>query len=257
MIYITYIIGSAVATYLLFLLAVGLLKNKLIFPAPKPFYTKAPMTIQLANKESIAAVWLPSDKSKLTMLYSHGNGEDIGEIAETLKRFNQSGFSVLSYDYIGYGQSKGKPSEEKIYLAADAAWNFLTKEKNIAPENIAIVGYSLGSAAAAHLAKEHPDARCLILSGGFSEGINAINPIKIYPFEILNNTKKLEANKLPALIVHARNDRIVPPRNAKKNYATLTSKKRLYWLEYAHHTNMVEFENYFDEIVKFINNPNL
>lgn len=248
------VLASTALLYFIFLGMVALLKNFLIFPAPKAGKEKAQLLLPLANGEKISARWIPSNKTPIVILYSHGNGEDLPQIAERLQIFRSMGFSVFAYDYIGYGQSKGRPSEEKIYLAADAAWKFLTQEKNIEPKNIAIVGYSLGSAAASYLAQKHPEARCLQIAGGFSDGVNTICPFKIYPFPILDNASKLAECKLPTLLVHGKKDRIVPPRNARKNFAILKCHKRLLWLEdIGHYMNNSEI--YFDALESFINNP--
>ena len=245
----------ALVLYGAFLGLVALFKNAIIFPAPPPSYSRAQMFLPLANGERVAAVWLPAASGAPAILYSHGNGEDLGEIAEVLRTLNARGFSVLAYDYVGYGLSAGKPDEEKIYMAADAAWKWLVDTMKIPAERIALMGYSLGSAAASHLAAAHPDARCLVLSGAFSDGVNAVCPVRIVPMSILDNASKLAGVRMPVLVLHGTRDFVVPPRNARKIFSLLPSPdKRLVWFEGAGHA-LAQAENYFDEVCAFVNNP--
>ena len=236
-------------------LLVWKLKNFLMFPAPESSYDNAQIFLPLPTGEKIAVFWLPSpaDGSSV-ILYSHGNGEDLGNISGLLEEFSSRGFSVCGYDYVGYGASRGKPVEEKIYLAADAVWDWLVNDKGIAPNRIAIVGYSIGSAAATHLAAKHPNARCLVLCGGFVDGIRVVLPFKAFPLKILDNASRLEQIRLPMLVLHGTKDRIVPPRNAPKivELAKNAPSKRLVWLKGTGHF-CSEAENYFDEVTSFIN----
>ena len=51
---------------------------------------------------------------------------------------------MLIVDYRGYGQSTGKPSEQGTYRDAQAAWDYLTNVRRVAPGRIVVFGRSLG-----------------------------------------------------------------------------------------------------------------
>ena len=94
----------------------------------------------------------PCSNATYTLLYSHGNGEDIGWLDELFKWYNELGFSVFAYDYRGYGLSTGTPDEDECYADADAVFAYLTNAYHVPPERIIVHGRSLGGAMAVHLA---------------------------------------------------------------------------------------------------------
>jgi hypothetical protein len=96
-----------------------------------------------------------------TMLYLCGVGRNMGDYnyLARVSAFRQLGFSVLVFDYRGYGLSKGAfPQELQVYEDSQVAWNYLRYTRRISSEQIVIYGESLGGAIALDLAIKHPDA---------------------------------------------------------------------------------------------------
>ncbi|MEE4248202.1 MAG: hypothetical protein V2I33_22665, partial [Kangiellaceae bacterium] len=77
--------------------------DDLIFPAPPSSYRDDAETLKLQahDGETISAYFLQSDKADRLLIYSHGNGEDIGHVRPFLEVFQNQGISVLAYDYPG------------------------------------------------------------------------------------------------------------------------------------------------------------
>ena len=126
-----------------------LFADKLLFPAPSnPTYEKdenigfltTPSGLQIAYK-----IWKPSAESKGTILYSHGNGEDLGMIENAISPLVEEGYTCVSYDYPGYGHSSGKPSEQGCYEAIDAVFTKLIQDDEIFKNQIVLWGRSLGT----------------------------------------------------------------------------------------------------------------
>ena len=92
----------------------------------------------------IHAWWLPHDRPRFTLLFSHGNGGNMAHRLESLRIFHDLGLSVLIYDYSGYGQSQGVPGEKATHADARAAWDWLVHERDIDPGSIILFGRSLG-----------------------------------------------------------------------------------------------------------------
>ncbi|MCK5863490.1 MAG: alpha/beta fold hydrolase, partial [Candidatus Hydrogenedentes bacterium] len=112
--------------------------------------------------------WLiPLEGARGFVLFSHGNAGNIADRLESIQLLRDMGFSVLAYDYGGYGYSEGRPSEDRIYADAEGMWQYLTETRGIAPGNIVIFGRSLGGAAAAHLATK-AQAAAVILESTFT-----------------------------------------------------------------------------------------
>src|SRR5574342_467910 len=119
----------------------------MIFLPPAPSYPDMPDVIRLATAsgERIAAVYLPNPRATYTMLFSHGNAEDLGGIRPLLPVLQDLGFSVLAYDYRGYGLSEGQPSERNVYADIDAAYDYLTRDARVQPGRLILYGRSLGA----------------------------------------------------------------------------------------------------------------
>src|SRR5215813_8849549 len=102
-----------------------------------------------------------------TVLFSHGNAEDIGDDESLLERIRAAGFAVFAYDYQGYGTSEGRPSERHAYEDELAAYNFLLQSMHVPGSRIIALGRSVGSGPACDLASRHPVAG-LILESAFT-----------------------------------------------------------------------------------------
>jgi len=262
---IVWVVISCIAfAYIGLLFFAYFFSEKIIFPAPQSSYTKAENGIYFVDVNcngriyKMASLWLFSDKSDLVLLYSHGNGEDLGEIRPTLEALHSQGISVFAYDYIGYGLSGGKSSIENFEACADAAWNELVKNKGINPSKISLMGYSLGSAATSHLVSQHGETiRAFILAGAFSEGVCAILPINILPWKILDNVSKIKDCKKPLMLIHGTRDFTVPFRNFETISDSYSGKLTPIVLKGEGHGSIFKTPNFIENIVKFIKEQDL
>ena len=90
-----------------------------------------------------------------------GNRSHRAPLAHTLSR---AGFSVLLFDYRGYGGNPGRPSEQGLMKDAQSARNYLLSRDDVDPERLVYFGESLGSAVAVGLAGRHPPAALVLRS---------------------------------------------------------------------------------------------
>src|SRR5262249_17836965 len=102
------------------------------------------------------AWWYPYPSPQWYVLYSHGNGGNLRDRAWSCALWRKLGAAVLIYDYPGYGQSDGKPSEAGCQAAARAGYDWLRNEKKVPPERLILFGESLGGAMAVELATTRP-----------------------------------------------------------------------------------------------------
>ncbi len=114
---LTRIVLLSGSIYLLLNLLVFLFAEKLIFMPQTASYTHLPneLNIVSGNGEKITAVYLEAPGAEYTLLFSHGNAEDLGGVLPFMRQFQPLGYSVLMYDYRGYGTSEGSPSVRKTY----------------------------------------------------------------------------------------------------------------------------------------------
>jgi len=161
------------------------------------------------------AWFVPATTARGTLLFNHGNAGNIAHRLDSISLFHSLGLNVLIFDYRGYGESDGKPSEKGTYLDVKAAWDYLLEERMISPEEIIIFGRSLGAAMAADLASQHPSAGVILESAFTSVPDMAASLYPWLPVRLLsryryNNMDKVERITSPLLVVHSREDDIIP-----------------------------------------------
>ena len=130
--------------------------SSLVFQPPKITFlpSKANMIwLTTTNDHPIPAFYIDR-QSKITIIFSHGNAEDLGMIYDGLNEFaREVCVDVLAYDYEGYGKAGGAPTEQGCYACIDAAYSFATQTLQIPPEQIVLFGRSIGSGPTCYLAE--------------------------------------------------------------------------------------------------------
>ncbi len=231
--------------------------DKLIFPMLSPTYEDSSEILKLrtGHHDTISALHLEASGSKELLLYSHGNGEDLGDIRPLLDEFQRRGVSVFAYDYPGYGTSTGHPTEAGVYAAAETAYIYATETLGYAPAAITLYGRSLGSGPSCWLAERYPVSG-LILDGAFSSTFRVMTRVKILPWDKFDNLARLPAMKCPVLLAHGTEDLTVPFTHALQNSSAIRSKKYTLWVEGAGHNDLIERAGpaYWDAVLPFIQN---
>lgn len=132
-------------------------------PATYGFMDAALDTIAAADSGvQLHAWWIPSSREPArcgAALLLHGKGQNRAELAPLARTLSSAGFDVLVPDYRGYGGSTGRPTDSGVTRDADAAYAHLRTRVSDPRVPIVIVGHSMGTALAAHLAaRERPAA---------------------------------------------------------------------------------------------------
>ncbi|WP_414622115.1 alpha/beta hydrolase [Calothrix sp. CCY 0018] len=255
-------ITTLILIYLTFAIIIYFQVEKLIFLPPPSTYQDTNEIIKLTSEDGtkLSAIHLLNPNAKYTILFAHGNGSDLGTIQPRLKQLKSIGFSVFAYDYRGYGTSEGKPSETNAYKDIDTAYNYLTQELNIPPQQIIAFGSSVGGGSAIDLAARKPVAG-LITESTFTSIFKVKVPIKILPFDKFPNLSKISKVKCPVLIMHGKLDEIVPFYHSEQLFQQAPSPKLSLWIEDAKHNNFpyVAGEKYpkiLKEFIELVDNNN-
>ncbi|BAZ08264.1 hypothetical protein NIES4071_00690 [Calothrix sp. NIES-4071] len=232
------LIRSTVLVYLLFGAFVYFRADNLIFlPQPSSYQdTKEILKLISPDGITLSALHLPNPTAKYTILYAHGNAEDLGDIRQTLEELNKLGFSVFAYDYRGYGTSQGTPTEQNAYKDIDTAYNYLTQVLKVAPQNIIVYGRSVGGGSAVDLAARKPVAG-LVLESTFTSTFRVKIPFPILPFDRFPNIDKIDDIKSPVLIMHGTDDNVIPFWHSQKLFEKAPSPKLNLWIEGAGHND--------------------
>ena len=240
--------------YLFFMAYAWFYSDNMIFVPHATEYQDSTDTIKLtcADGVEISAVYLESPGSEFTFLYSHGNGEDLGDMLPFLAEYPKNGYSVLAYDYRGYGTSEGRPSEKGAYLDVDAAYDYLVNEAGVLPESIIVLGRSVGSGPSTYIASKR-DSAGLVLISPFISAFRVMTVVPLFPFDKFNNIRRIGNVKVPLLVVHGTEDPVVPFWHGRKLYEKANEPKYSRWIEAAGHNEYVMLggEEYWEIINEF------
>jgi hypothetical protein len=229
--------------------------DELIFPAPPASYhdDESILKLDASDGEKISAYYLGVEKAEKLLLYSHGNGEDIGQLRDFLKIFQRQGISVLTYDYPGYGTSTGKPTEAGCYTAIEAAYKYGTETLGYTPNQIVLYGRSLGGGPSTWLA-EKSQVDAIILDGTFTSTFRVMTGVKLLPWDRFDNYVRLPNIKEPILLLHGTADRTVPFSHAQRNWKAIKGPKYSLFVNRAGHNDLIEVagREYWEMVMPFI-----
>ncbi|HXG11943.1 MAG TPA: alpha/beta hydrolase [Gemmataceae bacterium] len=251
----------AACCYLGVILVLLFLENWLLFrptrasedwiPPPNERFTDVELIS--ADGTRLHAWWCPPEGWEPVhgaTLYCHGNAGNLSHRGESILRWQRPPLrqAVLIFDYPGYGKSEGKPTEAGCYAAADAAYDWLVREKQVPPERLLLYGGSLGGAVATDLAVRRPH-RALVLVSAFTSIPEMAQ--EVYPWlparwlvrNQFDNLAKIGQCTQPVFIAHGTADSLVPFAHAERLFAAANEPKHLFRMEgYEHyHTPDPEF----------------
>jgi fermentation-respiration switch protein FrsA (DUF1100 family) len=173
-----------------------------------------------------------SPRKDLAILVCHGNGGNVTYLQKLTKRLRETDANVLLFDYRGYGNSEGRPSEEGTYRDAQAAYAWL-RQTGFAATNIFVYGESLGGGIASGRAAREASGG-LILESTFTSttdvGVERFPwlPVRLLSSINYDTQKKLPLIHVPVLIMHSRADRLIPFKLAEKNF-TMANEPKMFF----------------------------
>lgn len=188
--------------------------------------------------------YLPHPRARGTVLFCHGNAGNISHRLDSLRLFHDLGLAVLIFDYRGYGRSEGKPSEAGTQHDVLAAWRHLIGDRGESPGRIVLFGRSLGGALAAWLAARQRPAGLILESTFTSLPDLAADLYWWAPARYLTQLRyatrtDLAAVHSPVLVVHSRDDEIIPYAHGRALYAAVPAAKSFLELRGDHNTGFL------------------
>jgi len=174
---------------------------------------------------------------------------------------DQPPWTVYIFEYPGYGARPGRPSEETLKATAGKAVESLFGEDF---SRILLVGESLGTGIATHLANRFPDRiDGLLLITPFTSFVDVgrkhypIFPVGLLLRERYNNRKALQGYHGPVAFLIAGADEIIPPALGRRLYEAYEGPKRL-WVQEGRGHNTLDYHpraSWWSEVTEFLRNP--
>ena len=204
--------------------------------------------------------WFVPGTTDVTWLCFHGNGGNIGHRATEVALLNHHlGVNLLIFDYRGYGNSPGAPTERGTYRDARAALSYLQERPDIDPKRIIYFGHSLGTAVAVELAVAAPPLALILVSPFASVQDMARIVFPLLPSGWLvrnkyNSLARIGMIQRPLLILHGERDELIPISQAEKLLKAANSPKWFQVLPGTGHNDIYETggQTYWGALERFL-----
>jgi pimeloyl-ACP methyl ester carboxylesterase len=151
--------------------------------------------------------------AKYTMIFSHGNAEDIYLVQNWLHSYflRHVEVNAVVYEYTGFGEANGKiPSDQSLYNDIETVYLYLTDNLNIPSDNIILYGRSIGSGPSCFLAERYEVAG-VVLHSPLCSALRVIFNLRwTLPFDKFPNIDRIKNIDCPVYIIHGRRDEVVP-----------------------------------------------
>jgi len=193
-------------------------------------------------------------RSKYTLLFSHGNAVDLGQMSSFYVGLAaRLGVNIFSYDYSGYGASSGKPTEKNIYSDIDAAFQHLRQRYGVSPENIILYGQSIGTVPTVDLACKY---QCggVILHSPLLSGLRVAFPDtkRSWCCDVFPSIDKIPKVNSPTLVIHGTEDEVIDFSHGLAIYENCPQAVQPLWVEGAGHNDIELYSQYVERLRQFV-----
>ncbi len=154
------------------------------------------------------------------VLYFPGNSLNRRERINDLREIASRGFDVLIFDYRGFGDSTGSPTESGLSADALLVWNYARDRLGYDERRIVVFGESIGGAVALSLwsseNKDPPRPAAVFLNSTFTSMPQTVAwHYPLFPFQFLlldrwPSIERIRRVDSPVIVFHGAEDRIVP-----------------------------------------------
>ncbi|MCD4779161.1 MAG: alpha/beta hydrolase [Candidatus Omnitrophica bacterium] len=231
---------------IILLLYIRFLEYKVVFHPDKNLHA-APdkralvyedVSIRTPDNKQLHGWFIPQPNALQTLIFLHGNAGNISDRLDKIETFHHLGLNVFIFDYRGYGQSQGVPSEKGIYLDAVAAYDYLTSRADIDSGKIVAYGASLGGAVAVDLATKRSLTGIILdstLSSGHDMARRLFPFVPVFMIKIrLDSLTKIQSVRIPKFFIHTQDDDVIPYALGQKLFQAAPGPKKFVTISGGH-----------------------
>lgn len=199
----------------------------------------------------INAIYFKVPNSRGVVYYLKGNSKSIKGWGKFAKDFVSNGYDFFMMDYRGFGKSRGKRSQEKVFNDAQFIYKWLSQSY---PENkIVLYGRSWGSGIAARIASWNKPGMLILDSPYFSFYYNTNRYLFFLPLRWIlrydiRTDQYLKTTECPVHIIHGNRDRLISFSQSEKLKALHPHKITLHKIEGGRHNNLPDFPEFFETL---------
>jgi hypothetical protein len=227
------------------------------YKSPKTVGTSMFVEIPIKAKDGTQLMtwYFKGDEEKPLILFFHGNSYQLSAFTPHLVQLTELGYSVALLEYRGFGNTKGKLSQEIVF--SDAV-DFYDYYKNKTDKKIIFYGYSFGCAVVMGLTKYRtPDA--IILSAPFSSFYNEVKDKYYVPFAYCLLKDKYPSHEYvknissPILIIHGKKDKLIHPKHSQQMFDLVpVEEKQIILIEDVNHHDLFFKEKNIPIIIQWL-----
>ncbi|KAG7564148.1 Alpha/Beta hydrolase fold [Arabidopsis suecica] len=212
------------------------------------------LKLKTKRGNQVVAAYIKNPTASLTLLYSHGNAADLGQMFELFSELSlHLRVNLIGYDYSGYGRSSGKPSEQNTYSDIEAVYRCLEEKYGVKEQDVILYGQSVGSGPTLELASRLPNLRAVVLHSAIASGLRVMYPVKrTYWFDIYKNIEKISFVKCPVLVIHGTSDDVVNWSHGKQLFDLCKEKYEPLWIKGGNHCDLELYPQYIKHLRKFV-----
>lgn len=203
------------------------------------------VTFRTADGLTLHGWFLPSRRgpATYTVIVFNGNAGNRSYRAPLAAALRAHALAVLLFDYRGFAENLGTPTEAGLADDARAARAFLVGRSDVDPDRLVYFGESLGTAVAVDLAAQHPPA-ALVLRSPFTSmaDVGQVHypflPVRWLVRDRYTAIDRVATVRSPLLVIAGDGDRIIPIAHSRRLYDAASSPKKLVIVRGADHNDM-------------------
>jgi len=199
-----------------------------------------------SGNSTLAGVWVTPPDAEGTLIYFHGNKENIDAYWDRVEAYYEMGFRVFTFDYRGYGKSEGEPTFDGVLIDGQVAIDHVESYTEQDISDFPLLGFSLGGCVASHTAIDRTP-QVLITEAMFanpdllaSEAAAGMSVPGGWLYENpFDNAGAVRAQDAPVLVMHGAIDDYISPAHARAVYDTAQEPKKLWLVPGANHSDII------------------